>query len=401
MRIFSLIFIVLLFFQSIISAQESWIRRSDFAEFRYRAAAFSIGNKGYIGTGLAPGKRNNDLWEYNPDSDTWQQLADLPAPGREGAVGFSINGKGYIGGGLTNTQGLHNDFWEYNPQTDQWTQKADIRIDFASRGSLVSFSIGSRGYIKASFIDYNFSEYDPLSDRWLEKANFPGSGRLNLVGFAIGTKGYIGTGFARFEFTSEFWEYDPATNQWSEKADFPGSPRGGAVGFSIGDKGYIGLGNAGGGIFPKDFWAYDPVSDSWTQIDSSGYRADGAFSFNIGSKGYIGTGLYSSVGEFWEYDQVIGSIDEFLLQDNYPNPFNLSTTIRYELPESSEVTIKIYNILGAEVQALFDKKYLNSGSHFIVWHGLNNSGIMVSTGVYFYQIQAGNLVKMKKMLLLK
>ena len=83
------------------------------------------------------------------------------------------------------------------------------------------------------------------------------------------------------------------------------------------------------------------------------------------------------------------------LFQNYPNPFNPSTTIRFQIPASSKVSLKIYDILGREVADLVNKR-LSPGSYNINW----NAG-MLSSGIYIYRLQAGDFVKSKKLLLLK
>ncbi|MBX7151845.1 T9SS type A sorting domain-containing protein [bacterium] len=91
---------------------------------------------------------------------------------------------------------------------------------------------------------------------------------------------------------------------------------------------------------------------------------------------------------------------EFALHSNYPNPFNPSTTIAYDLPKESKITLKVFNALGQEVRTLINE-IRPQGFHSIQWDGRNNSGQSVASGLYIYQIQADKIVKSKKMLLLK
>ena len=84
----------------------------------------------------------------------------------------------------------------------------------------------------------------------------------------------------------------------------------------------------------------------------------------------------------------------------YPNPFNPSTTIRYDLPEHSYVTITIYDMLGRKVKTLLSKSQ-NAGFKSIIWNATNDYGKPVSAGIYLYQIQAGEYILTKKMVLLK
>ena len=91
---------------------------------------------------------------------------------------------------------------------------------------------------------------------------------------------------------------------------------------------------------------------------------------------------------------------EYILNQNYPNPFNPVTTLRYDLPEQSDVTITIYNMLGRKVKTLVNPTQ-DAGFKSMIWDATNDYGKPVSAGVYLYQIQAGEFVQTKKMVLLK
>ncbi len=90
----------------------------------------------------------------------------------------------------------------------------------------------------------------------------------------------------------------------------------------------------------------------------------------------------------------------FSLSQNYPNPFNPMATINYYLPKESEISITIYNLLGKEICQLVSSVQ-PPGKHSIQWNGADYLGNPVSAGQYFYQIQAGDYIKSKKMILLK
>ena len=86
---------------------------------------------------------------------------------------------------------------------------------------------------------------------------------------------------------------------------------------------------------------------------------------------------------------------KFLLYQSYPNPFNPTATIKYELPNSSKVTIKVFDILGQEVKTLVNE-FKSAGKYSVQFNGEG-----LSSGIYFYRLQAGNYVNTKKMILLK
>jgi len=88
-------------------------------------------------------------------------------------------------------------------------------------------------------------------------------------------------------------------------------------------------------------------------------------------------------------------ITDYKLNQNYPNPFNPSTVISYQLPEDNNVTLKVFNLLGAEVATLVSGKQ-TSGVHKITFNAAN-----LASGIYFYKLQAGNYTSVKKLMLLK
>ncbi|MHB9028487.1 MAG: right-handed parallel beta-helix repeat-containing protein [Candidatus Latescibacterota bacterium] len=88
----------------------------------------------------------------------------------------------------------------------------------------------------------------------------------------------------------------------------------------------------------------------------------------------------------------------FTLGQNFPNPFNPETTITFELPAASKVTLRIHNALGQKVRTLTEGMF-QPGIHRMVWDGKNDSGAQVTSGVYFYTIQAGSFAQTRKMTL--
>lgn len=99
-------------------------------------------------------------------------------------------------------------------------------------------------------------------------------------------------------------------------------------------------------------------------------------------------------------DPIAGTPKNYKLHPNYPNPFNPSTIIRYELPASHKVTLKIYNTLGQEVRTLVDREQ-TAGLYSVQWDGKNNFGQPVSSGIYIYRLQAGSYTKSMKLMLIK
>jgi len=85
----------------------------------------------------------------------------------------------------------------------------------------------------------------------------------------------------------------------------------------------------------------------------------------------------------------------FALRQNYPNPFNPSTEISYTIPKASQVVLNVYNVLGQVVATLVNGP-MTAGDHAVTFNAAN-----LSSGVYFYRLQAGSLATTQKMLLMK
>ena len=87
--------------------------------------------------------------------------------------------------------------------------------------------------------------------------------------------------------------------------------------------------------------------------------------------------------------------NQFRLFNNYPNPFNPSTTISYSIPEINFVTLKVYDVLGNEIANLVNEEKA-AGTYAVEFNATN-----LSSGIYFYELQAGSFVETKKMVLMK
>jgi len=132
---------------------DSWTRKADLPVEMTTASCFVLNGLGYVGTGYAGPSGSSApstyLWAYDPLSDTWMARALLPAAARYRAVAFAMNGKGYLGTGIASVGATSdvvlNDMWEYDPSTNAWTQMPDF--SGPERGAAVSFVLGARAYI--------------------------------------------------------------------------------------------------------------------------------------------------------------------------------------------------------------------------------------------------------------
>tara|TARA_Y100001001_G_scaffold6668_1_gene6524 strand:- start:115 stop:1341 length:1227 start_codon:yes stop_codon:yes gene_type:complete len=127
--------------------------------------------------------------------------------------------------------------------------------------------------------------------------------------------------------------------------------------------------------------------------EAAGNYDSTAYAMVLGVCNYIGLDLSQIENEA----SMPGS---YSLLQNYPNPFNPTTTLRYDLPENSHVTITIYDMLGRKVKTLINETQ-DAGYRSIIWDATGNNGERASAGIYLYQIQAREYMQTKKMVLLK
>lgn len=155
-------------------AKDKWTQKEDFGGVgRFGAVGFSIGCKGYIGTGVDvtdsyyndKDSLHKDFWEYTPATNNWTKKKDFGGNKRAGAIGFSIGNKGYIGTGVWSWNGeldYYKDFWQYDPDTNNWTSKAPLKGDGRDFG--IGLAIGSKGYMGMGTVGVSPDEY--YKDFW-------------------------------------------------------------------------------------------------------------------------------------------------------------------------------------------------------------------------------------------
>jgi hypothetical protein len=140
---------------------------------------------------------------------------------------------------------------------------------------------------------------------------------------------------------------------------------------------------------------------TWTEQTSGTNNWLSSVSFTDANNGWAvasnGTILHTTNGgvSFVEEEQIDEMPTIYFLSNNFPNPFNPSTKIKYSIPQSSNVVIKVFDILGNEIETLINEEK-SAGTYEVKWNAEN-----LPSGVYFYQLNAGEFVNTKKMILLK
>lgn len=156
---------------------------------------------------------------------------------------------------------------------------------------------------------------------------------------------------------------------------------------SEGSLGYVFYTTNGGFNWHQSFWTDYGLKDVVFTTPETG--------FIIGGEGSIlRTTNFGGIVTSINYSNTI-NISSFSLSQNYPNPFNPSTKIKFDIPKGSLVKLKIYDILGREVATLVNEK-LNPGTYEYEWNGID-----LSSGIYFYKLEAENFIQTKRMVLVK
>lgn len=243
----------------------TWTRKKDLPSFgRYGAIAFSIGQKGYVGTGhlLSPDQSGpvNDFWEYDSLNDSWKQIAVLPSTARQKANAFSFNGKGYVGmGHEMYGYNLFSDWWSYEPETNSWVQlesfpghRREFAHTFVFNGCLYLFGgTNSRQLFEPDLWKYSFE-----NDTW----TFVDYIKFNPSAIITGeNKCYAVWYFYYGDYKLvRLYEYDVEQNQFDLTYSFPGDYRTyGAVGQILANSLFFGLGySINTYTYMNDFWTF-------------------------------------------------------------------------------------------------------------------------------------------------
>ncbi len=173
-----------------------------------RPAFFSIGDKGYMGTGNTMPASSfsvaRDFWMYDTVVDKWTKMADMPANTRCRAFGFAVNGKGYLGGGEDSQVNKLNDFYEYDPANNKWKQLRSMPISVSRPRGIAD---AAAGYLVGGLTGQGASEsnvkgtlkYDALTDAWTDLGDLASDhdyekGRLYSMASILNGKLYFGAG---------------------------------------------------------------------------------------------------------------------------------------------------------------------------------------------------------------
>jgi hypothetical protein len=317
-----------------VTAQDYWFPRDTVkGPPKSAIAATSFQNIGLIIGGLDEFGFKRKMYSYSPFQDDWDEQVSLGGISGEGlergsACAFTLSHenmqKAYVCLGQTQTVAYMKDLWEFNPQTETWSQKANF--SGSARRQAVCFTAANQAYVgtgeSASGLKKDFYSYNPETNTWTQVADFEGTARRDAIAFELNGYGFVGTGDDG-TLKNDLWMYDFQSNTWIDKATFPGTPRAGAVAWGAFPVAYLGTGEDINGDFNNDLYEYNYFLNAWVQranLPAPGRK--NAFAFYINGVSYVGAG-YNGIflEDFWAYS---GTADVNSLETAsvklFPNP---------------------------------------------------------------------------------
>ena len=340
---------------------------------------------GYPTSSLFSSSNNGDIWDT---VNVIEQLPPVPGGWPAWPITVSVNHLGLIACGIYVTHDIGGSWTRFALSTDDgstwilssWDLEGGILFDFRGQ-TIITFggtyvSGGSGEYINLSYDNGQtwFERYAPYPCPTIRTLNLCLNG--NVLGGTFGCGGL-------------YLSADSCTNWTQISSVIPQASLSIETGGTL-----VGTENLGVFLF----------SDNG---DSLGSRNDGLTNLNIhtltiDNNNYVYAGTDNGVWQrslsditSAEEEQTNELPSVFLLSQNFPNPFNPSTKIKYSVPQSSQVQIKVFDVLGNEIARLMDEEK-SVGTYELTWNAEN-----LPSGVYFYQLRAGDFIQTKKMILLR
>ena len=386
----------------------TWTQKADMLSVRRSAQAcvvdgiiFNIGgNHGVI-------QPTQDCEAYDPVTNIWTPKASMPA-GEGGNLAATVYYDSIytFGGSINSPWTPFSHTFSYNPQSNTWTQKQNMPT---ARFGSQAFTIGNKIFVIGG--DNNGSNpaldtlevYYPDSDEWVSREHMPIK-HCFFAGTVVDDKIYMlggsndwGTGTG----ISQTWEYDPSldpTETPVELTSFTATANGKEV--TLNWSTATELNNQGFEVQRKfssnDFVTIGSVKGQGTTTSPNEYTYvdklfdAGKYFYRLKQIDYGGTFEYSSTVEVnWS------PFTTYKLEQNFPNPFNPTTTIGFGIPEQGNARLSVLNILGEEIRVLLNEEK-EAGYHSVDFNASD-----LPSGVYFYRLQARNFNATKKLILLK
>jgi N-acetylneuraminic acid mutarotase len=396
-----------------------------------------VGNEVFVGGFFtsAGGVSANRVARFNTQTNTWSSLGTGSSNGVSGGVNPYVNALAvvgdevFVGGFFIEAGGVSaNNVARFNTQTNTWSSLGTGSSNGVSGGSLPSVRalavVGNEVVVGGFFTSAGgvsangVARFNTQTNTWSSL----GTGSSNGVGgisvpyvnalAVVGNEVFVGGGFISAGGVSAIGvaRFNTQTNTWSSLGTGSSNGVGGRVDALavVGNEVVVGGAfTSAGGVSANNVARFNTQTNTWSSLgtgSSNGVNGEVRALAVVGNEVVVG-GIFTLAGGIastfiarWNsgtsrVEQLSPTAPKtFLLEQNYPNPFNPSTTIRYQLPVASEVKLEVYDVLGKKIATLVNERQ-SAGSYQVVW---NASGL--SSGTYFYRLQAGSFVETKKMI---
>ena len=339
------------------------------------AHSLIVNSEGAIFVGFAYGSPDSKGMYYSDDMQMWTGV------GMRGhnVYCLDINSNGHI------FAGTESGVYRSADNGGHWDSLEDIGL---TQRNVISLTLNSKGHIFAGTVEgtifYSFDD----GDNWKESFR-TGYDMGEAHSLIVNSEGAIFVGFAYGSPDSKGMYYSDDMQMWTGV----GMRGHNVYCLDINSNGHIFAGTESGVYRSADNGGH------WVPFNT-GLNKEEVYCIGIDSQEYIFIGTNNGI---YRSTQSTTSVEEmsiklpmaFKLGQNTPNPFNPSTTIRFDLPESSEISLKVYTLLGEEVETLISQN-LSAGEHQVDWNAGNLPG-----GIYLVRLQAGGFVQTRKMILTK
>ena len=234
----------------------------------HHAYGFALNGKGYLVTGSTVQGVSDFFYEYDPTLDQWTSKQDFPGDARSFAIGDVWDNKSYMGFGVDAEGNYLNDLWMWDPETDSWTELAPCPC--AGRAHPAFIAHNDHIFVGLGNNNRNLRDwwvYDLNENTWTQAADFPDVERHHPFQFGVGD--YVYTGFGHGpRIYDEWYRYDLTSDSWTQMANIPDEGRVAGTQFNHMGKGYVlsGDGDDHGRMETGEFWEYTPETDSWMQL---------------------------------------------------------------------------------------------------------------------------------------
>jgi len=405
----------------------------------FSVALSADGNTAVVG-GIGDNINAGAVWVFTRSGGSWNQQGNkLVGTGAIGnaqqgvAISLSADGNTLIVGGNRDNN-FAGAVWVFTRSGNVWSQQGNklvvtdaignsrfgISVDLSSDGNTAI--IGGHTDNANAGASWIFTR---SGIAWTAQTKLTGSGAIGSARFgrsvsisSDGNTAIVG-GYEDNAAMGAVWVYTRSGGSWTQQGNKlvgTGATGNASQGFSISlsaDGNTALVGGIDDNAFAGAAWVFTRSGGVWSQSGNKLFGSDAVGIANQGGAVAIspdgntiivgGIADNTNLGAAWIFIPGTTSVEQtsnetpssFLLEQNYPNPFNPSTNIQFALPQSGYVKLEIFSITGERVDVLISEE-LNAGKYNYEWSGSN-----LTSGVYFYRLNAGSFIETRKMILLK